>query len=163
MGAGKQLAALADRSHVFWGADAHARARVCRGGSPQLARREAIILAYGTEISKLDDGDIVGLVIVKADDEDVLTFDVAVDKRLGRERVQVHECTAHAEDDAHPLLPAERRLVLGAEPVKERALHALEHEALVLAVSRVGVELDEVRVLDASEHVDLSKKLLSWL
>ena len=53
-------------------------------------------------------------------------LDVAVDQRLGLERVQVDERAAHGEDDMHPLLPAEWRLVHVEKPIVQGSFHALE-------------------------------------
>ena len=58
--------------------------------------------------------------------------------------MQILERTAHGEDDLHTLLPAERWPLHVPQPILQSGVHAFEHQAVVLAISRVTIELDEV-------------------
>ncbi|KAF7062352.1 hypothetical protein CFC21_068961 [Triticum aestivum] len=119
--------------------------------------------ARETEVGHLgDDRAAAGAAAAVGAEEDVGGLDVAVDDVLGVAAVQVVQAPGGADADLEPLLPRERRLVVGAavQVAPQRALlHVLVHQNHLRLLVAVADERDEVPVPDAGQHHDLRVEL----
>ncbi|KAM3316447.1 hypothetical protein ACQJBY_034518 [Aegilops geniculata] len=103
-----------------------------------------------------------GAAAVVGAEEDVGGLDVAVDDVLGVAAVQVVQAPGGADADFEPLLPGERRLVVGAavQVAPQRALlHVLVDQDHLRLLVAVADERHQVAVPDAGQHHDLRVEL----